>query len=209
MQSPELTAYLERMTSPELPVLQELYRTTHLRVNLPHMISGHYQGRLLTLLTQMIRPQRVLEVGTFTGYTAICFALGLPDGGEVHTIEKNEELEDLIREYLDKAGVAERVRLFIGDALEVIPTLTEVYDLVFIDATKIEYDDYYESLFDKVAAGGFILSDNVLWDGKVLREPHDKKTAAMHRFNQRIQDDPRVENLLLPIRDGIMIARKR
>ena len=205
-----LNQYVESHTTPETDVLYQLNRATHLQTTAPQMISGHFQGRLLTMLTQMIRPNRVLEIGTFTGYTAICFAMGLPEHGQVHTIEINEELEEMIHEYLDLAKVSHQVTLHMGDAKTIIPTIEEQFDLVFIDASKMEYDTYYELVFSKVVKGGFILSDNVLWDGKVAQPNHlhNKKTASIHAYNQKIQNDPRVENLLLPIRDGIMIARK-
>jgi caffeoyl-CoA O-methyltransferase len=200
--------YVEGMTTPETDVLYKLKRETFLKAPSPQMVSGHYQGRLLTMITQMIRPKRVLEVGTFTGYTAICFGMGLPEDGQVHTIEVNEERETIIRKYLEKAGMQDKVMLYIGDAKEVIPTIDEMFDLVFIDASKMEYDTYFDLIFEKVQPGGFIMSDNVLWYGKVLEEKKDKKTAAIHDFNARIQEDKRVENILLPMMDGIMIARK-
>ncbi|MGB0861267.1 MAG: O-methyltransferase [Saprospiraceae bacterium] len=200
--------YVEGMTTPETDILYNLKRETYLKVLSPQMISGHYQGRLLTMITQMIRPKRVLEVGTFTGYTAICFGMGLPEDGQVHTIEINEERENIIRKHLEKAELEEKVILYIGDAKEIIPTIDEMFDLVFIDASKMEYDTYFDLIFEKVREGGFILTDNVLWYGKVLEEKKDKKTAAIHAFNSRIQEDERVENILLPMMDGIMIARK-
>lgn len=200
--------YVEEMTTPETDILYNLKRETYLKVLSPQMISGHYQGRLLTMITQMIRPKRVLEVGTFTGYTAICFGMGLPEDGQVHTIEINEERENIIRKHLEKAELEEKVILYIGDAKEIIPTIDEMFDLVFIDASKMEYDTYFDLIFEKVREGGFILTDNVLWYGKVLEEKKDKKTAAIHAFNSRIQEDERVENILLPMMDGIMIARK-
>jgi caffeoyl-CoA O-methyltransferase len=200
--------YVEGMTTPETDVLYQLKRETFLKAPSPQMVSGHYQGRLLTMITQMIRPKRVLEVGTFTGYTAICFGMGLPEDGQVHTIEVNEERETIIRKYLEKAEMQDKVTLYIGDAKEVIPTIDEMFDLVFIDASKMEYDTYFDLIFEKVRSGGFIMSDNVLWYGKVLEEKKDKKTAAIHDFNVRIQEDERVENILLPMMDGIMIARK-
>ncbi len=200
--------YVEGMTTPETDILYNLKRETYLKVLSPQMISGHYQGRLLTMITQMIRPKRVLEVGTFTGYTAICFGMGLPEDGQVHTIEINEERENIIRKHLEKAELEEKVILYIGDAKEIIPTIDEMFDLVFIDASKMEYDTYFDLIFEKVRQGGFILTDNVLWYGKVLEEKKDKKTAAIHAFNSRIQEDERVENILLPMMDGIMIARK-
>jgi caffeoyl-CoA O-methyltransferase len=203
-----LLSYLQRFSTPQTDVLHALTRETHLKVNLPQMITEPYAGRFLTMITHMIQPQRILEIGTFTGYTAICFAMGLPENGVLHTIEINEEQEDRIRKFLALAKVDRQVQLHIGDARKIIPTLDEVFDLVFIDATKLQYDEYYELVFSKIRKGGFILSDNVLWYGKVLNEHGDKKTAAIHAYNEKIHADPRVENILLPIGDGIMIARK-
>lgn len=203
-----LVTYLEQHSTPEADVLYQLNRETHLKVCLPQMITGKYAGRFLTMITQMIQPKRVLEIGTFTGYTAICFGSALPEGGVLHTIELNEEQEDRIRKFLVLAKIEDKVQLHIGDARQIIPTFEEQFDLVFIDATKLQYDEYYELVFSKVRKGGFILSDNVLWYGKVLNEKKDKTTAAIHAYNQRINNDDRVENILIPIGDGIMIARK-
>ncbi len=211
MQSEELTNYINRNTTGSTEVLKQLQRETYLKVFHPQMISGPYQGRLLTMLTQMIQPKRVLEIGTFTGYIAICMAMGLPENGLVHTIEIKEELEDMIRKYLKLASVENQVKLHIGDAKLVIPTLEDRFDLVFIDAKKMDYEAYYDLIFPKVNIGGYILTDNVLWYGKVLDEEkhaNDKRTVALNAFNKKIQADDRVENILLPIRDGIMIARK-
>jgi predicted O-methyltransferase YrrM len=200
--------YIQKFTTPDDEILQQLTRETFLKVLMPQQISSPYQGRLLTMLTKMLRPSRILEIGTFTGYTAICFAYGLPQDGKVHTIEMNEENEDLIRKYLKLAHVEDSVELHIGNALEIIPQLEDEFDLVFIDATKKEYKQYYELIFSKVKTGGFILADNAFRNAKVFQEKHDKKTAAIHAFNQMIQADDRVENILLPIDDGIMIAYK-
>lgn len=200
--------YIQQFTTPDDAILQQLTRETFLKILMPQQISSPYQGRLLTMLTKMLRPLRILEIGTFTGYTAICFANGLPQGGKIHTIEMNEENEDLIRKYLKLANVENKVELHIGNALEIIPKLEDEFDLVFIDATKKEYEQYYELIFSKVKAGGFILADNAFRNAKVFQDKHDKKTAAIHAFNQMIQADDRVENILLPIDDGIMIAHK-
>ena len=204
----KLQSYLEEVSTPESDVLYHLNRETRLKVCLPQMITGKYAGRFLTMITQMIQPKRVLEIGTFTGYTAICFGAALPEDGILHTIEINEEQEDRIRKFLALAKIEDKVKLHIGDAREIIPAIDDLFDLVFIDATKLQYDEYYELVFSKVRKGGYILSDNVLWYGKVLNEKKDKTTAAIDVYNQRINADDRVENILVPIGDGIMIARK-
>ena len=210
--SPELQQYITRHTSPEPPLLSELNRETHSKVMKPRMLSGHVQGRFLALLSRMIKPEQVLEIGTYTGYSAICLAEGLAPGGLVHTIDVNEELEDMVRGYLARAGLADKVRYYIGPALQLIPTLDYSFDLVFIDADKINNALYYEMVLDKVVPGGFILVDNVLWSGKVAQQPNkkiDADTQSILDFNARIQADDRVENLLLPLRDGLMMIRKK
>jgi caffeoyl-CoA O-methyltransferase len=210
--SPELQQYITRHTSPEPPLLSQLNRETHTKVMKPRMLSGHVQGRFLAMLSQMIKPKQVLEIGTYTGYSAICLAEGLASGGLVHTIDVNEELEDMVRDYLSRAGLTEKVRYYIGPALQLIPTLAYSFDLVFIDADKINNALYYEMVLDKVVAGGFILVDNVLWSGKVTQQANkkiDADTQSILDFNARIQDDDRVENLLLPLRDGLMMIRKK
>lgn len=192
--------------------MQQLNRETHTNVMKPRMLSGQVQGRFLAMLSQMIRPQQVLEIGTYTGYSAICLAEGLAPGGLVHTIDVNEELEDMVRRYLAQAGLTEKVRYYLGPALEIIPTLDYAFDLVFIDADKINNARYYELVLDKVVPGGFILVDNVLWSGKVTQQTGkkvDADTQSILDFNARIQADDRVENLLLPLRDGLMMIRKK
>jgi len=203
-----MEAYCTRWTTPVAEVLQELDRETHLKTIYPQMLTGPWQGRFLTMLVQMVRPKRILEVGTFTGYSAICFALGLPPGGIIDTIEVNEEKEPMIRKYLDKAGVTSKVRLHIGSALEVIPNLEGPYDLIFLDAHKPDYPRYYELVFDKLNPGAVILADNVLWSGKVLLENQDEDTVALDAFNRMVAADPRVEQVILPLRDGLLMARK-
>ena len=210
--SPELQQYITRHTSPEPPLLSELNRETHSKVMKPRMLSGHVQGRFLALLSRMIKPEQVLEIGTYTGYSAICLAEGLAPGGLVHTIDVNVELEDMVRGYLARAGLADKVRYYIGPALQLIPTLDYSFDLVFIDADKLNNALYYEMVLDKVVPGGFILVDNVLWSGKVAQQPNkkiDADTQSILDFNARIQADDRVENLLLPLRDGLMMIRKK
>ncbi|MBX2929203.1 MAG: class I SAM-dependent methyltransferase [Saprospiraceae bacterium] len=200
--------YCETHTTPVSEALAALDRETHLQTLSPQMLSGPLQGRLLQMLCEMIRPVQVLEIGTFTGYSAICLAQGMGDGGMLHTIEVNPELEHIITRYIALAGMQERIRLHIGDAYEILPTLPGPFDLVWIDAGKQDYNYYYDLVFDKVSPGGYILADNVLWSGKVVANDRDADTLALHRFNQKVQADPRVENILLPIRDGILIARK-
>ena len=201
--------YLEQHTTPMDEVLHELYRETHLHAMNPRMASGPVQGRFLQLLCQLMQPKRVLEIGTFTGFATICMARGMASDGLLTTIEANEEYEGVIRKYLDKAGVADRVKLILGDAKEVIPSLEEGFDLVFIDADKISYPKYYDLVMEKLSPGGVILADNVLWEGKVLNaNTKERDTQAIREFNEKVQNDPRVENVLLPLRDGLMMIKK-
>lgn len=201
--------YLEQHTTPMDEVLHELYRETHLHAMNPRMASGPVQGRFLQLLCQLMQPKKVLEIGTFTGFATICMARGMASDGLLTTIEANEEYEGIIRKYLAKAAVADRVRLIIGDAKEVIPTLEGGFDLVFIDADKISYPSYYDLVIEKLNPGGVILADNVLWEGKVLNVgTKERDTKAIQAFNDKVQNDPRVENVLLPLRDGLMMVRK-
>ena len=204
-----LDEYIEAHTTEADAVLAELYRETHLHVMNPRMASGPVQGQFLQFIVEMLQPKRVLEIGTFTGYSAICLAKALPEGGRLTTIEANREYEDLIRKYFDKAQVTDRIDLIFGDAKQVIPNLQDGFDLVFIDADKISYPVYYDLVIEKVNLGGFILADNVLWEGKVLNtNTKERDTQAIITFNNKVQDDPRVENVLLPIRDGLMMVRK-
>jgi predicted O-methyltransferase YrrM len=204
----QIEEYIEAHTTAPDDVLQELYRHTYLHEMNPRMMSGPVQGKFLQFLCQMLKPQRVLEIGTYTGYAAICIARGLPEGGKLVTIEANREYEDTLRHYFDKAQVGEKIELILGDAKAVIPTLDETFDLVFIDADKVSYPTYYNMVMEKVRPGGFILADNVLWDGKVLNaQTKERDTQALIAFNDRVQNDPRVENVLLPIRDGLMMIR--
>jgi len=189
--------------------LTAVERATHLRTLSPQMLSGPYQGTLIRLITHMIQPMQALEIGTFTGYTAICMAQGMPDGAVLHTVEVNDELAWLIRAHVLEAGVEEKVRLHIGDAAQVIPTIEGLFDLVFLDAGKLDYARHYELALAKTRPGGFLLADNVLWDGKVAGGDEKDETARILRnFNDFVQQDARVENVLLPIRDGIMLIRK-
>lgn len=201
--------YCAAHSTPPSEVLHELDRETHLKTLAPQMMTGPLQGQLLRFISMWVKPQCALEIGTFTGYGAICIAEGLPSGGVLHTIEPNRELEHLIRKYVDKAGLNDRIQLYQGRAEDIIPQLDLRFDLVMIDGGKQDYTLHYDLVIDKVNAGGIILIDNVLWDGKVTQEKKDKDTLLIHQFNEKIQADPRVENLLLPLRDGVMIVQKK
>lgn len=206
----DLTAYAEAHTSPETELLSRLSRNTRAHVMFPRMLSGHLQGRFLSMVAHMVRPRRILEIGTYTGYSALCLAEGLTDDGQLITIDHNEELESFARSYWQQSPSGDKIDLRIGYAADIIPTLHETFDLVFIDADKRNNALYFDLIFDALRPGGLILADNVLWSGKVIdgAKPTDQDTAAVLAFNQKIQDDPRVENVLLPIRDGIMMIRK-
>lgn len=204
----ELQQYAELHTSGESELLQKINRDTHANVLRPRMLSGHLQGRFLALFSGMIKPERILEIGTYTGYSALCLTEGLLQTGKIITIDINEELETRVRGYFSQSNYRDKIDFRIGSALTIIPTLTEIFDLVFIDADKINYSNYYDLVFDKVRLGGYILADNVLWSGKVLAPSPDKDTLAILDFNKKVQQDGRVENILLPIRDGIMVVRK-
>lgn len=206
-----LEEYIESYSTAEAALLHELERETYLRVLNPRMISGHIQGKLLEMLVRMIQPKAILEIGTFTGYSALSMAAGLPEDGVIDTCEVDDELEELIQSFFDRSAYSERVKLHIGSALEIAPRLAKSYDMVFIDGDKREYSAYYNMLFDNnlVHSGSWILADNILWYGKVV-EPvakGDKQTQAIIDFNNLIISDPRVENVILPIRDGINLIR--
>lgn len=213
MQEELLRDYISAHTSEAPAALRQIERRTGLYTVNPRMLSGHVQGRLLSFLSRLIKPMRILELGTFAGYSALCLAEGLQAGGKVVTIEKNDELEDFIRENLALSELGEQVELHIGSTRDVIPTLPaeELFDLVFIDADKREYTNDYELLFPLVRMGGIILADNTLWDGHIIdpEYDHDKQTLGLRAFNDHIQQDERVENLILPIRDGLTIIRKK
>ena len=204
----DLLHYSEQHTTPESPLLQKINRDTHAKVLMPRMLSGHLQGRVLSMISKLFRPKSILEIGTYTGYSAICLAEGLASDGTLITIDKNEELEGRVREYFEEAGLTSRIQYRIGDATRIVSELTGPFDLVFIDADKENYSRYYDMVIDKVREGGIILADNVLWSGKVLQAKQDKDTRAIVDFNNKIQMDTRVENVLLPIRDGILMIRK-
>ena len=205
-----IEAYCEAHTSPESELLHRLNRQTNLETVNPRMLSDQLQGQFLTFISKMLRPERILEIGTFTGYSALCLAEGLSDTGELHTIEVNVEYEDRIREYFSQSPLGKQIILHIGDALQVVPSLGMCWELVFIDADKEDYLSYYEAVLPSVRKGGFILADNVLWNGKVTQENigNDRDTRAILAFNDHVQNDERVRNLLLPFRDGIMIIEK-
>lgn len=206
----ELEKYIKDFSSPEDSVLYELNRETNISILRPRMLSGHIQGLLLEMLSTMIRPKRILEIGTFTGYSALCLAKGLPEDGLLHTIELNDELEWIAQKYFGKAGMQEKIRQHIGDACEIIPTLDETFDFVFLDGNKREYCRYYDLVFEKLRPGGYILADNILWDGKVVQEVdhRDGQTIGILEFNQRVKDDERVRQVILPLRDGLSLIRK-
>lgn len=205
----EIQQYAEFHTSDEGDLLKRINRETHANVLMPRMLSGQLQGRLLAMISKMIKPERILEIGTYTGYSALCLAEGLTETGKIITLDVNEELEDSVRGYFKLSSLNNKIDFRIGDAASIIPTLKEKFDLVFIDADKINYSKYYDLVFDNVNPGGFILADNVLWSGKVLAPNPDKDTKAILEFNKRVQLDARVENVLLPVRDGIMMVRKQ
>ena len=204
--------YILDHSDQEDPVLAELNRETNLKILRPRMLSGHLQGKILEMISKMINPEKILELGTYTGYSAICLAKGLKETGELHTIEINDELEDFTRYWIEKAGLTNSIKLHIGDALEIIPKIEDSFDMVFIDAEKDQYCDYYDVVINKVNKGGFIIADNVLWSGKVI-DPDiptkDHFTRGILKFNKMVQEDPRVENMIFPAFDGLMIIRKR
>jgi len=207
----ELDRYVCAHTENEPVVLQELNRDTHVNVLKPRMLTGHFQGRVLSMLSHMIQPTDILEIGTYTGYSAICLAEGMKDGGHLVTIDVNEELEDMVLDYIEKSGNADKIKPVIGNAKEIIPGLKREFDIVFIDADKSNYINYYNMVFEKVRPGGYIMFDNVLWSGKVLKEvkPNDKDTKVLVELNKMIHEDDRVQEVLFPIRDGLLIARKK
>lgn len=209
--SHDLKKYIREHILPEENFLTELERETNLSCVHPRMLSGHIQGKTLYMLCKMIRPKRVLELGTYTGYSAISMAMALDTDAILHTIEIFDELEEVIRKYIRKAGIEDKIRCHFGDAMEVLPSIDEQFDLVFIDADKRKYPDYYTLVFDKVKPGGYIIADNILWDGKVVdeSEKNDPQTKGIIAFNQMVQTDPRVENVIFPFRDGMMIVRKK
>jgi caffeoyl-CoA O-methyltransferase len=208
--SEPLENYIESHCHEEDNVLKKLNRETHASILMPQMLSGHLQGIFLTMLSKMIKPRQILEIGTFTGYSAICLSQGLQEGGMLHTIDINEELLHIVKRYLKESGVEQKVKTYTGNALDIIPGIKEEFDLVFIDADKKNYTNYYHLVFNKVKPGGFIIADNVLWSGKVLEKPKesDEETRGIMEYNDNVTSDKRVENIIIPLRDGLMIARK-
>jgi caffeoyl-CoA O-methyltransferase len=207
--SEELENYAALHSENEPELLAALNRETHQKVLQPRMLSGHFQGRVLSLLSKLIRPQHILEIGTYTGYASLCLAEGLQENGTLDTIDNNEELYDLQRKYFDLSEWKSRIAQHLGNALEIIPTLDKKFDLVFIDADKENYINYFEMIVPMMNKGGVILSDNVLWSGKVLEpvKPNDKSTNVLLEYNRMLKEDPRVETVLLPIRDGLTVSR--
>lgn len=207
---PEAIArYAESHTTAEAGVLQELTQFTQAHIPMPNMLSGHIQGALLTLLARLQQPHTILEIGTYTGYSAICLAQGLAPGGQLHTIDINGDLEAVALDAFEKAGVADRITLHIGNARELIPRLeVSVFDLVFIDADKAHYGAYFDLVINRMPKGGLLIADNVLWKGKVTDQEQDNRTRALDAYNKKVLEDPRVETVLLPIRDGLNIAYK-
>lgn len=211
MFNPELFAYCEQYTSEEDPILKHIERETHAKVLMPRMLSGKLQGKTLEMFSKMMSPKMILEIGTYTGYSAICLAKGLAPGGRLITLDINGELEEMVRGFFEKSELSAKIDYRIGNALDIIPLLEGDFDLVFLDADKINYLRYYELIVDRMGTGGVILADNVLWSGNVLVKEGDKiqkDTQALLDFNRSVTNDPRVENVLLPIRDGIMMIRK-
>ncbi|ABG60272.1 O-methyltransferase [Cytophaga hutchinsonii] len=210
--NPLIEEYIRAHSTIESDLLKKVNRETYAEVLMPRMLSGHYQGRVLSMLAHMIRPKRILEIGTFTGYSALCLSEGLPAGAELITIDINEELEDRVRAYFMESEKAKAITYLIGDAMKVTESLEGLFDLVFIDADKHNYLNYYHLVFDKVPAGGFIMVDNTLWNGKVAIPEvvaKDKDTRNLHSFNAFIAQDARIEKIILPVRDGITIIRKK
>jgi len=204
-----LTEYAERFTSGESPVLAELREHCYAHYEDSSMLSGFVQGRILAMFSNMIRPKVVLEIGTYLGYSALCLAEGLADGGTVITLDIQPDTNRVARAYVEKTEYVDKIEFVLGFGADIIPNLSETFDLVFIDADKPNYSNYFDLVFDKVSPGGFIIADNVLWSGRVLEAEKDENTQALHDYNQKVLADDRVENVLLPIRDGLMVARKK
>ena len=202
--------YILNHIDEEGELLARLNRDAHVNLLQPRMLSGHLQGRMLKMFCRMLRPERILEIGAFTGYATLCMAEALSDTGIIHTIEIDDELEDFILKYFNESEYREKIKLHIGDALTIIPELNETFDLVFIDADKRLYSEYYDLVFDKVRSGGMIIADNTLWNGKVLEAPHpaDKQTIGIQKFNDKIANDKRIEKVIIPLRDGLTLIWK-
>ncbi|HET8838352.1 MAG TPA: O-methyltransferase [Flavobacteriaceae bacterium] len=205
----KLSEYVDEHSQPEPELLQELNRETHQKIVQPRMLSGHLQGRFLSMLSKLINPKYILEIGTYTGYSALCMAEGMQEEGEIHTIDINEELKSFQRKYFDRSDYGEQIFQYTGNALEIIPTFNKKFDLAFIDADKENYSNYFELIVPKMNSGGVILTDNVLWSGKVVEplKKEDADTQGILAFNKLANSDERVESILLPIRDGVMVSR--
>lgn len=203
--------YILQHIDPESDYLKALYRDTHVKLLRPRMASGHLQGRLLKMFVEMIRPKLVLEIGTYSGYSALCLAEGLREGAMLHTVEINDEQEDFTRPWLEGSPYADRIKFYIGDALEIVPGLGLTFDMAFVDGDKRKYIEYYDMVLNCLVPGGYIIADNTLWDGHVLDEPHitDRQTIGIKAFNDYIAQDNRVEKVILPLRDGLTIIRKK
>ena len=208
----KIQSYAEKHSSSESDILRKINRETYRDILAPRILSGQMQGRILSMFSKMINPSQILEIGTFTGYSAICLCEGLKRDGRLCTIDINEELEERVSKYFEEADILDSVDYKIGNALEIIPDLSGPFDLVFIDADKDNYQNYFDMIIEKIPSGGYIIADNVLWSGKVLQEGDskiDKDTQALIEFNESINNDKRVENVLFPIRDGLMVIRKK
>ncbi|MBL7884691.1 MAG: O-methyltransferase [Bacteroidia bacterium] len=207
----KIEEYALNHSQPESEVLKKLNRETHAKVMQPRMLSGHMQGNFLAMISKMIQPMRILEIGTYTGYSAICLAQGLQPNGTLHTIDVNEELEKMVHSFFKEAQLENKITYHIGNAMKIIPQLNETFDIVFIDADKKNYSNYYDLVFEKVKPGGYIIADNVLWSGKIidLIKNKDEDTQLIDAFNKKVHADTRVEHMLLPLRDGLMIVRKK
>lgn len=203
-----LLSYCELFSDKESELLKQLNRETHLKIGSPRMLSGHLQGRFLSFLSKLVQPLHILEIGTYTGYSALCLAEGLKEDGKLITIDPNEETNHFARKFFRRSDFKTKIELIENDAQKIIPTLNQKFDLVFIDADKKNYSLYFDLVIDKISSGGLLIADNVLWSGKVLDEKKDPDTQIIHDFNQKINNDPRVSNLLLPVRDGLMVMRK-
>lgn len=203
--------YILDHIDPESDYLKALYRDTHVRLLRPRMASGHLQGRLLAMCVKMIRPKAILEIGTYSGYSALCLAEGLEEGAMLHTFEINDEQEDFTRPWLENSAYADKIRFYIGDALEMVPKLNLTFDMAFVDGDKRKYVEYYEMVLAHLSPGGYIIADNTLWDGHVLEEAHptDRQTIGVKAFNNHVAQDKRVEKVILPLRDGLTIIRKK
>jgi caffeoyl-CoA O-methyltransferase len=206
--SPALLDYCEAFSEPESELLKQLNRETHLKISSPRMLSGHLQGRFLSFLSKLVQPEAILEIGTYTGYSALCLAEGLKAGGKLITIDPNEETNLFARRFIERSEYRDRIELIEAQAGQIIPSLPQQFDLVFIDADKRNYSLYFDLVVDKVRPGGLIIADTVFWSGKVILEKKDTDTELIHQFNQKVSHDVRVSPLLLPVRDGLMVLRK-